>query len=80
MTNYFSYILRFNGVSSRNKLPRIKDRGYVINIDDKNSNGTRWVSQYINRNIDLYFGSFGIEYIPQEVLNKVRGQLITQHI
>ena len=35
ITNYFNYELRFNGVFSRNNLPRIKDRAYVINLNDK---------------------------------------------
>ena len=51
---------------------RIKDRPYVINLDDKNSKGTHWVSIFIDRNTDIYFDSFGIEYIPQEVLVKIK--------
>ena len=35
ITNYFNYEPRFNGVFSRNNLPRIKDRAYVINLNDK---------------------------------------------
>ena len=34
ITSYFSYKPRFNGVFSRNNLPRIKDGAYVINFDD----------------------------------------------
>ena len=32
--------------------------------------GTLWVSLFIDRNTALYFHSFGIKCIPQEVLNK----------
>ena len=32
ITNYFNYELRFNGVFSRNNLPKIKDGVYVCNI------------------------------------------------
>ena len=46
IANYFKYEPRFNGVSSRNNLPRIKDGAYVINLDDKNSKGAQWVSFY----------------------------------
>ena len=35
ITNYFNYEPRFNGVFSRNNLPRIKDRAYVISLNDK---------------------------------------------
>ena len=50
----------------------MKDVAYVINIDDKRSTGTHWVSLFVDRNTAVYFDSFGIEYIPQEVLNKIR--------
>ena len=61
--NYFNYEPRFNGVFSRNSLPRIKDRAYVINLDDKNSKRTYWFSLSVDRNTAVYFHSFGIEYI-----------------
>ena len=67
ITNYFNYEPRFSGVFSRNNLPTIKDGAYVINLDDKNSKGTHWGSLFIDRNATVYFDSFGIEYIPQEV-------------
>ena len=70
ITSYFYDEPRFNGVFSRNNLPRIKD-AYVINLDDKNSKGTHLVSLFIDRNTAVYFDSFRIEYIPQEVLNKI---------
>ena len=34
----------------------------------------------IDRNTPVYFDSFGIEYIPLEVLNKMRDKLITHNI
>ena len=71
ITNYFKYEVRINGVFSRNNLPRIKDGAYVINLDDRNSKGTHWFSLFIDKNIAIYFDSFGIEYIPQEVLNQL---------
>ena len=39
------------------------------NLDDKNSKRTHWVSFFSTRNTAVYFDSFGIEYIPQSVLN-----------
>ena len=50
----------------------IKDGAYVIDIKDKKSKGTDRVSLFIDRNTDEYFDSFGIEYIPQEILDKIR--------
>ena len=60
---------------SRSNLPRIKDGAYVINLDDKYSKGRRWVSLFIDRNLAVYFDSFGIEYIPQEVLTYLTQKL-----
>ena len=34
---------------------------------------------YIHKNVAVYFDSFGIEYIPQEVLNKIRDKSITHN-
>ena len=70
----------FNSVFSRKNLPKIKDGVYVINLDDKNSNGTYWVSLFVDNNLAVYFDSFGIEYIPQEVLNKIKDKSIAHNI
>ena len=58
ITNYFNYEPRFNGVFSRNNLPRLKDGMYVINLDDKDSKGTHWVPLFIERNLAVYFEFF----------------------
>ena len=42
----------------------------MINLDDKKSTGTHWVSLFIDRNTAVYFDYFGIEYIPQEILKQ----------
>ena len=71
ITDYFNYERRLNGAFSRNNLPRIKDGAYVINLVDKNDKRTHWVSLFTVRNTAVYFDSFGVECIPQEVLNKI---------
>ena len=38
------------------------------------------VSLFIDRNTASYFDSFGIEYIPQEVINKIRDNSVTHNI
>ena len=40
----------------------MQDGAYVLNLNDKNSKGTYWVSPFIDRNAAVYFDSFGIEY------------------
>ena len=57
----------------------MKDGAHVINLDDKNSKGTHWVSLLIHKNVTIYI-CFGIEYIPQEALNKIRDKSITHNI
>ena len=80
VSKYYDTDCRFNGLLSRNNLPRIKDGACVINLDDKNSKGTQWVSLFIDKNIVIYFDSFAIESIPQELLKKVKGKSITHNI
>ena len=38
---------RFNGVYSRDNLPRIKDGAYVLNLDEYSDIGTHWVSLWV---------------------------------
>ena len=45
---------------------------YRINLDGEQSKGTYRVSLFIHRNTAVYFDSFGIEYIPQGLLNKIK--------
>ena len=80
ITNYFNYEPKFYGGLSRNSLPRIKNEVYVIDLDNKKSKETHWVSLFIDRNTAVCFDSFGIECIPQKVLNKIRDKSITQNI
>ena len=51
----------------------------MINVDEK-SKGKHSVSLFIDRNTAIYFDSFGIEYIPQEVLNNIKDKSITHKI
>ena len=57
---------------------RIKDEAYVTN--DKQRKGIQLVSLFIDRHTAVYFHSFGIEHIPQEVLSKIRDKSITRNI
>ena len=79
---YFKNEPRFIGVFSRNSLPRssARDGGYVINLDERGSKGTHWVALHINASKATYFDSFGIEHIPQEVLEFVGGRHIDSNI
>ena len=65
---YYKKTQRFNGVFSRNNLPKkIKDGAYVINLDEYADVGTHWTALFCNRNEILYFNSFGVEHVPEEI-------------
>ena len=73
ISEYYKNEPRFNGVYSRNNLPnKIKKGAYVINLDEYESTGTHWVSLFVKANKVIYFDSFGIEHIPEEI-NKFIG-------
>ena len=46
MQKYYQNEPKFNGVYSRNNLPKIKDGAYVINLDEFKSVGTHWITHY----------------------------------
>ena len=55
-------------VFSRNNLPKkIKDGTYVINLDEYADLGTHWIALFCNRNEIVYFDSFGVEHVPEEI-------------
>ena len=58
---------RFNGVYSKDNLPKIKDGAYVINLNEYFDIGTHWIALYVLNNDVTYFDSFGVEHIPQEI-------------
>ena len=57
---------RFNGVYSTDNLPKIKDRAYVINLDEYSDVGIHWIALYVLNDV-TYFDSFGLEHIPKEI-------------
>ena len=61
---YYQKETKFNGVDSRNNLPKIKSRAYMINLNGYESMGTHWIALYVNDNNVTYFDSFGVEHIP----------------
>ena len=63
---YYQNESKFNGVYSRDNLPKMKDGAYVINLDEYSDIGTHWVALWVDNNDVTYFDSFGVEHIPKE--------------
>ena len=58
----------FNGVYSRNNLPKtIRDWAYVISLDEYAGVGRDWIVLFCSRSEIVYFDSFGIEHVPEEI-------------
>ena len=58
---------KFNGVYSRNNLPKIKDGWYVVTLDEYELIETHWIALFMNDDSVTYFDSFGVAYIPKEI-------------
>ena len=56
----------FNGVYSRNNLPKIKEP-YVINLDVYESIRTYWIALHVNANSIVYVDSCRVEHIQKEI-------------
>ena len=72
ISEYYASESRFNGVYSRNNVPKIKKGAYVINSDEYENTGMHWIALFVKTNEVIYFDRFGIEHIPKEI-NKFIG-------
>ena len=73
ISEYYSNEPKFNGVYSRDNLPKITKKGaYVINLDEYENADTHWIALFIKTNEVIYFDSFGIEHIPKEINKFIR--------
>ena len=72
---------RFNVVYSRNNLPeKIKDGAYIINLDECADVGTHWVAFFCNRSEIVYFDSFRVEHVSEEIKNFIENKSIKANI
>ena len=68
MQKYYQNEPRFNGVFSRdNLLKKIKDGAYVINLDEYADVGMHWITLLCSKSGMVYFDSFGVEHVPEEI-------------
>ena len=64
---YYQNQPRFNGVYSRDNLPKIKDGAYVVNLDEYSDIRTHWIDLYVLSNDVTCFDSFGVEHISKKI-------------
>ena len=77
---YYQNERRFNGVFSPDNLQKIKDRAYIINLDEYSDIGTHWVALHVNNNDVTYFDSFGVEHIPKEIKASINNKNVKTNI
>ena len=78
---YYENEPRFIGVFSRDNLPKkIKDGAYVINLDEYADTGTHWIALFCKKNEIVYFNSFEVEHIPEEIKKFIGNKNIKANI
>ena len=78
---YYEDEPRFNGVFSRDNLPKkMKDGAYVINFDEYADTGIHWIALFCKKNEIIYFDSFGVEHIPEEIKKFIGNKNINANI
>ena len=53
--------------SRNNLLKKVKDVAYIIKLDEYADVGTHWIALFYKRSEIVYFDSFGVEYVPEEI-------------
>ena len=61
-------------------LKKTKDGAYIINLDEYANVGIHWIALFCKKNGILYFDSFGVEYIPNEIKKFIRNKNIKANI
>ena len=59
---------------------KVKDGAYVTNHDEHEDTGTYWMALFCRRNEIVYFDSFGVEPIPEEIKEFISNRSIKANI
>ena len=68
------------GVHSRNKLPKIKNGTYVINLDEFKSKAIYLITSYVGGNNIIYYDSLGVDHISKEIKKFIENKSIITNI
>ena len=71
---YYQNEPKFNGVYSRDKLPKIYDGAYAANFDEYELLETHWKTVYVNVANVTHSDSFGVEHISKQLNKKIHRQ------
>ena len=78
---YYQNESRFDGVFSRDNLPKkINDGAYVINLDEYLDVGTHLIALFCGKTEIVYFNSFGVEHVPEEIKEFIGNKYIKANI
>ena len=77
---YYKNEPRFNCVFSRNNLTRKMKDGEYVNLDEYADVVTHWIALFCNRNEIVYFDSFGVEHVPEEIKKFIGNKNIKANI
>ena len=58
----------------------MKGGAYVTNLDEYADIGTHWIALFCNRNYIVYFNSFAVEHIPEEIKTIIGNKNIKANI
>ena len=59
---------------------KTKDGEYVINLDEYAAVGTHWIALFCNKSEIIYFDSFGVKHVPEEIKEFIRNKNIIANI
>ena len=59
---------------------KIKDGAYVITLDEYADVGTHWIALFCNRSEIVYFNSFGVEHVSEDIKEFDRNKNIIANI
>ena len=54
--------------------------GHTINLDEYADVGTHWIALFCNRSEIVYFNSFGVEHVPEEIKEFIGNKNIKANI
>ena len=78
--DYFKSVKGFNGFFSRNNLSKLKNGAYVINLDHSENTGTHCIVIFLKNIKVIYFDNFGVEYIPKDIMKRIKNKNIKSNI